>query len=128
MIEVLIVISILGILMAMVLPNLTGFLGRGTGEAYQTERNTIQAAVSAYYLSRGPTHLKYPTDSGLGSDTPITTVYVRFAYLVAQNLLREIPSSASSDNLPGAKGSYSWFIAANGVVSSSPPYTSGIFP
>jgi type IV pilus assembly protein PilA len=45
LVELLIVVAILGILAAVVLPNLTGIAGQGQTEAAKTELVTIQTAV-----------------------------------------------------------------------------------
>ncbi len=47
MIELLIVVAILGVLAAVVIPNVGRFIGRGQTEAAATEFATIQSAVSA---------------------------------------------------------------------------------
>jgi len=45
LIELLIVIAILGVLAAVIVPNVTGFIGRGEEEASRAELATIQAAM-----------------------------------------------------------------------------------
>ncbi len=47
LIELLIVIAIIGVLAAVVLPNVTGLIGRGQTEASATELSNIQAAVTS---------------------------------------------------------------------------------
>ncbi|MDP2730827.1 MAG: type II secretion system protein, partial [Dehalococcoidales bacterium] len=47
LIELLIVVAILGVLAAVVIPNVGRFIGRGTEEAKDTEFSNMQAAVSA---------------------------------------------------------------------------------
>ena len=47
LIELLIVVAILGVLAAVVIPNIQRFIGAGTTEAQDTEFATIQAAVTA---------------------------------------------------------------------------------
>jgi len=49
LVELLIVVAILGILAAVVIPNVVGLLGRGGKQAYETDSNTIQLAASTYY-------------------------------------------------------------------------------
>ncbi len=48
LIELLVVISILGILAAVVVLNVTKYIGSGTTEAAKTELANVQTAVSAY--------------------------------------------------------------------------------
>ena len=62
LIELLVVISILGILAAVVVPNVGRFLGRGESEAAKTELHNVQTAVMAAMV-----------DNGLSTITPVTT-------------------------------------------------------
>ena len=47
LIELLIVVAILGVLAAVVIPNVSRFIGSGTEEAKDTELANVQAAVSS---------------------------------------------------------------------------------
>ena len=47
LIELLVVVAILGVLAAVVVPNVGEFIGRGKTEAYQTELHNIQTSVMA---------------------------------------------------------------------------------
>ena len=47
LVELLIVIAILGLLAAIAVPNLIGFLDAGKADAMQTERDSVQAAMIA---------------------------------------------------------------------------------
>ena len=49
LIELLIVVAILGILAAVVIPNVVGLMGRGGKQAYNTDVQTIQLATAAFY-------------------------------------------------------------------------------
>jgi len=49
LVELLIVVAILGILAAVVIPNVIGLMGRGGKQAYQTDEEVIQLASSAFY-------------------------------------------------------------------------------
>jgi len=49
LVELLIVVAILGILAAVVIPNVVGLLGRGGKQAYETDSNTVQLAASTFY-------------------------------------------------------------------------------
>jgi type IV pilus assembly protein PilA len=49
LIELLIVVAILGILAAVVIPNVVGLIGRGGKQAYGTDQQTIQLATSAFF-------------------------------------------------------------------------------
>lgn len=77
MIELLIVIAILGILAAVVVPNLAGFIGAGNAAAANQEVATVETGAMAYYAE----HQAWPTDSdglvtgGYVSATPGYAVY-----------------------------------------------------
>ena len=55
LIELLIVVAILGILAAVVVPNVGHFLGKGGEEARKTEWNEIRAAVAGSMVDNGVT-------------------------------------------------------------------------
>jgi prepilin-type N-terminal cleavage/methylation domain-containing protein len=59
LIELLIVVAILGILAAVLLPNVTGFLKTGNLAAANTEVATVKTAAAAYYADSGD----WPGDS-----------------------------------------------------------------
>lgn len=77
LIEIIIVLAIMGILAAVVIPNVTGFLGQGKARGWDADRGLLQAAVDSYRTDISqrsgnpwPTlgGLKgTPTDSGNGS-------------------------------------------------------------
>ncbi len=56
LIELLIVIAILGVLAAVVVPNVMGLFGRGGNQAYGSDAQTIQTSVATFYgdVHRGP--------------------------------------------------------------------------
>jgi prepilin-type N-terminal cleavage/methylation domain-containing protein len=49
LIELLIVVAILGVLAAVVIPNVVGLMGRGGKQAYQTDNEVIQLGVATFY-------------------------------------------------------------------------------
>ena len=51
LIELLIVVAILGVLAAVVIPNVAGFIGAGEEEAQATEKASIQAAVTTMMIA-----------------------------------------------------------------------------
>jgi type IV pilus assembly protein PilA len=59
LIELLIVIAILGIIAAIVVPNVAGFLTSGTLNAAQTEAENVKTAAVGYLAENG----SWPTDS-----------------------------------------------------------------
>ncbi len=67
LIELLIVVAILGVLAAVVIPNVGRFIGRGESEAADTEFANIQSAVVALMVDNGISTLPNPV--GVGSAT-----------------------------------------------------------
>ena len=49
LVELLIVVAILGVLAAVVIPNVVGLMGRGGKQAYQTDAEVIQLATSTFF-------------------------------------------------------------------------------
>ena len=60
LIELLIVVAILGILAAVLIPNVTGFMKTGNVAAANTELENVKTASLAYYVDHNGT---WPTDS-----------------------------------------------------------------
>ena len=63
LVELLVVIGILGVIAAVVVPNVGSFIGRGKSESYETELHNIQTSVMAV--------LTDSTTSVLGGTTPL---------------------------------------------------------
>ncbi|MBI2305568.1 MAG: prepilin-type N-terminal cleavage/methylation domain-containing protein [Chloroflexi bacterium] len=119
LVEMLIVLALLGILVAIVVPNVTGFLGRGKSQAYESDRRVVQAAVDAYYTdTKRATKRVYPTANGTGSDAASANVYINMTHLINEGYLNKLPESANGDNCSGCTGFYSWFVDAKGRVTS----------
>ena len=57
LIELLIVVAILGVLAAVVIPNVGRFIGRGETEAGETELSNVQSAVVAMMVDNGLSQL-----------------------------------------------------------------------
>ncbi|MFC2009830.1 type II secretion system protein, partial [Chloroflexota bacterium] len=66
LIELLIVVAILGVLAAVVIPNVSRFIGRGETEAGETELSNIQSAVTAMMTDNGISTLPNPV--GVATD------------------------------------------------------------
>ena len=60
LIELLIVVAILGVLAAVVIPNVTRFVGAGEQEAAETELHNVQLAVTSMMLENGITTITTP--------------------------------------------------------------------
>lgn len=122
LVEILIVLGLLGVMLAVVVPNLTGFLGRGQIEAWRQDRNVLQLAADGYYTDiASRAARRYPTLDGTSSDTPTATVYINMTHLISEGYLRDVPRSshASSGNPGGSDGTYVWFVDSRGVISST---------
>ena len=63
LIELLIVVAILGVLAAVVIPNVGRFIGRGEQEAKETEFANMQSAVVAMMVDNAITSLPNPQDT-----------------------------------------------------------------
>jgi len=72
LIELLIVVAILGVLAAVVIPNVVGLMGRGGKQAYQTDKEVIQLASSTFFsdVHGGFVYTGTPTDSHWGVNDP----------------------------------------------------------
>jgi len=66
LIELLIVVAILGVLAAVVIPNVGRFIGRGEAEAGETEFSNIQTAVVSMMVDNGLSELPDDYVDGLG--------------------------------------------------------------
>jgi type IV pilus assembly protein PilA len=90
LVELLIVIAILGVLAAVVLPNVTGLVGEGETEAQKAELVTIQTAVDTMMA-------KEAISSGLTCSTPTATMsaFPTASHPVYPNYLRMATSSAN---------------------------------
>lgn len=68
LIEIIIVLAVLGVLAAVVVPNVSGFLGRGKERGWNSDRDTLQAAVDSYRTDvahRAAAGNPWPTLGGL---------------------------------------------------------------
>jgi len=63
LIELLIVVAILGVLAAVVIPNVGRFIGRGETEAGKTELANLQSAVTAMMVDNGLSTMTNPVSS-----------------------------------------------------------------
>jgi len=88
LIELLIVVAILGVLAAVVIPNIQRFIGAGTEEARDTEFANIQAAVSAMMVDNEISTLPAPILAGTTTS--------------ATNAMSAFPDATSSDAVPAS--------------------------
>ncbi len=107
LIELLIVVAILGVLAAVVIPNVGRFIGRGETEAAETEFANIQSAVVAMMTDQGQATIvpnasatanmsEFPEDPGAGG------TYVLYGYNGTINyLVQEITNGTYTVNTLG---------------------------
>jgi len=90
LIELLIVVAILGVLAAVVIPNVGQFIGAGTEEARKTDYTTVQTAVHAMMVDNQISSIPAPAFA-LGGTEPT---------IIATNNMSIFPDSTSSDSIP----------------------------
>jgi type IV pilus assembly protein PilA len=79
LIELLVVIAILGVIAAVVLLNVGGFMGAGAKEAANTEAHQVQTAAIAYLVANSMTSYATTFTIGPGIDDtgdPVETAYL----------------------------------------------------
>ena len=115
LIELLIVVAILGVLAAVVIPNVGKFIGKGETEAAATEFSNIQSAVISMMTDQGQSTLLNPVSTANKTNNMnafpeyntdnASTNYVLFGYNGDTNYLVT----------PTTKGNYS--VDASGTVT-----------
>lgn len=147
LIEILIAISLLAIIAAIVVPNLTGLIGRGQSQSYKADQKLIQAAVDIYFTDPGnrwenalgqmirqyPTWGRNNNNNGASNDpgnnaSAANTSYINFSLLVDQNLLTDYPASADpvQNGSTAFTGNYGWYVDSKGRIQSSPAWSAAI--
>ncbi len=95
LIELLIVVAILGILAAVVIPNVVGLIGRGGKQALGTDQQTIQLAVSAFYSD---THGGFDVKGQTYTTGSVVAMWSDSGNLTAEHFY---PCALASLSLPG---------------------------
>jgi len=90
LIELLVVIAILGTLAAVVILNVTKYIGSGRTEARATEQANVQTAVTAYMYDN-PSTISFPATTATPSDAGILAPY----FLNSLNCTYTIPLGGS---------------------------------
>ncbi len=75
LIELLIVVAILGVLAAVVIPNVGRFIGRGETEAAETELANIQSAVTSMMVDNNLQTLRYPCNTSTVNATNVMSLF-----------------------------------------------------
>lgn len=137
--EMLIVVAVIGILSAMAIPSLTGFLSASKEDALLSDKGSLQSAFDGYRSAK-PDNLPIVIETGdttttsaaslsaclgtmaasLRTTSPKNNCFINLAELAAPGFLSSAASveSASSDNVVGGTGLYSWAVLANGEVAA----------
>ncbi|MBI2919034.1 MAG: prepilin-type N-terminal cleavage/methylation domain-containing protein [Chloroflexi bacterium] len=144
LVEIMIVLAVLAVLAAVVIPNVSGFLGRGKERAFDADKRLLQAAVDAWRTDiANRSGNPWPTVGGvkgdladngvLGVDTSTSTSTVikvslltTGTYLKGNDVVKSCAYSNNSASPPvnsGGNGcsnvpvgSYVWYIDSNGLV------------
>ncbi len=144
LVEIMIVLAVLAVLAAVVIPNVSGFLGRGKERAFSRDRDIIQAAVDAWRTdvgSRGgnpwPTIGSSAATGAIAGCTDVAADGIDVndvaagcsiikvsnlatTYLKATDSVKSFAyttgTATGATNSP--VGSYVWYIDANGLVQA----------
>lgn len=74
LIELLVVVAILGVLAAVMVPNVGKFIGAGTTQGADTEAHNVQTAVMAAMADLNLSHLDTPATVGPGQTSSVTSM------------------------------------------------------
>jgi len=111
LIELLVVIAILGIIAAVVLLNVGGFMGSGAVESANTETHQVQTATIAYMVDNSMTSMTAstigPTCTGIGGD--IKTAFLMGGPLQATYTIDLTGAITAAEPITDSKwGTLSW--------------------
>ncbi|MFC2021901.1 type II secretion system protein [Chloroflexota bacterium] len=115
LIELLIVVAILGVLAAVVIPNVGRFIGRGETEARETELANIQSAVVSMMVDNAISSLPNPVSSGTNdmnnfpspNGTNPTYDYVLVAYTGNTSINYVVTATTTANYTVNAQGTVS---------------------
>lgn len=138
-IEMLIVVAVIGILAAIAVPSLTGFLSTSKEESIRSDKGSLQSAVDGYRsansntipikvevgdtvttASNSITNCLTNASGSLRTSPPKNNCFLDLEALATGGFLSSASSvtSASSDNAAGNTGLYSWVLMTNGEVTA----------
>ncbi len=132
LVELLVVVSIMGILATMVATGVSGSSTKGRGAAYTADKKAVQDAMQSYYGDDSLNPRAFPTYGSVLSGGK--EFYIDFGYVVSNKNMMAIPPSASSENGNSATaisggGTYGWIVdVTSGKVRSYPDYQEGKYP
>lgn len=111
LIELLIVVAILGILAAVIIPNVTSFMTTGTLNAANTEAENVKTASLAYFAEKS----EWPPDSDTLTGDYITgTLRAKYTFDAATGFISAADASVVTNGWPdsiewiGTLGSMKW--------------------
>ena len=96
LIELLIVVAILGVLAAVVIPNVGRFIGRGENEAADTEFSNVQTAVISMMVDNGLSTLPDPVDGTTHAATDNMSQFPDRSTIDSANKLKDPNGNAYS--------------------------------
>ena len=94
LIELLIVVAILGVLAAVIIPNISDFFGAGEEEAAETELSNVQLAMDSMMVANGISTI--PNPSNLDSGGTATQNMAAFPDTSKRYIISDIPTWKSS--------------------------------
>ena len=103
LIELLIVVAILGVLAAVIIPNVGRFLGSGTEEARRTEYHNVSSAIMSLLVDNGLTSIPVP---------------INFAGNVATNDMGAFPDATTTMANKGADAAFVTAAIAQGDITA----------
>ncbi len=152
LIEIIIVLAVLGILAAIVIPNVSGFIGTSKERGWQADKNVLQAAVDSWrtdFTQRGSGD-KWPVADNKTVGKPTVTgaaitaekgmIYIDLLatdnYISGKDAVKSANTAymTTANNTP--TGSYVWYIHTNGTIRSiyydgsawQDDFVSGVYP
>jgi len=127
LIELLVVIAILGVLAAVVVPNVGRFMGAGTVEAANTESHNIQTAVLAYMVDNslatitGGGSVGPAADIGPGPNGTTVKSFITGILQATYTISSEGEITGATAEATGKWSSLSWSATAGWFPTPPPP-------
>ncbi len=135
LVELLIVLAIIAVLAAVVIPNVTGMLGKGQEQSYSTDKKTVQSGVMAYDIDIRDGGVAVDAGHYLPVEGVVAEPYpgVKVTELANLTDVRLDPTAANDDPDiagnhrvevdPGCTGT---FAVATGIIAGSDIYEAAI--
>ena len=145
--ELLVAVALMAILATIAIPSVRGFASKGKGQAYNSDLEVLQVGVDVWRTSVGrSTGRVYPIllggvdclgkidlNTGLPTESDCNP-YIDLGAIATEGLLQNAAAIKSADvsknttatNSPS--GNYGWYISTDGLVTSQPVFTEGVYP